>query len=343
LLKLCESNAINFSIIHTGQHYDYEMDKIFFEQLHLPKPDYELNIGSYSHGKQTGKMMIQLESLIKQESPSIVLVQGDTNTVLSGALVVSKLNCDLGHLEAGLRNYDDAMPEEINRHVTDHVSDLLFAPTEHAARTLSSEGISPDCVFVTGNTVVDAVLLNKEIASQRSTILSELELRNEAYAVLTIHRQENVESKSRFSAVLDGIRYFIKETQVPVIFPIHPRARAKLTQFNLKLPNGVQVTRPLGYLNFLNLQSEASVIFTDSGGVQEEACTLGVPCVTVRESTERPETIKVGANTLAGNDPEQILKHGIKASKADCQWTNPYGDGKSAHRILNILTEIYDL
>lgn len=343
LFRVCESNAIPFSIIHTGQHYDEEMDRVFFEQFDLPEPDYNLDIGSHSHGKQTGKMMIQLESILMDQSPEITLVQGDTNSVLSGALTASKLTSDVGHIEAGLRSYQDDMPEEINRRVADHVSDLLFAPTDHAAETLSSEGIPSDRVFVTGNTVVDAVLQNKEVAAERSKILDELSLRGEEFAVLTLHRQANVDSESQFSAVLDGIRSFIAETQIPVVYPIHPRARKTVTQSDLNVPDGVRIIDPLDYLDFLHLQSEASVIFTDSGGVQEEACILGVPCVTLREATERPETVEVGANVTVGNDPDDILKYGIKARRADYQWTNPFGDGSSAERIVEILTERYDL
>jgi len=343
LLRACRAHGIPFNVIHTGQHYDDELDTVFFEQLDLPEPGYNLEIGSALHGKQTGEMMVGLESILMAETPAVVLVQGDTNSVLAGGLVGSKLECDVGHVEAGLRSYQKDMPEEINRKVVDHIADLLFAPTEHAATTLAKEGIPSERVFVTGNPIVDAVTQNKQIAKQKSTILEDLSLRAKEFAVLTLHRESNVHSAKRFQTIMNAIGTFTEETATPVVYPIHPGARAKLKEFEIQVPTGIRITDPMDYLDFLHLQEESSVIFTDSGGVQEEACILGIPCVTLRDATERPETVEVGANVIVNSGEPEIWEQGAEALDSEHSWENPFGDGTAGEQIIEILQEQYTL
>ena len=341
LLKECERRGVEYTFVHTGQHYDEELDEVFFEQLELPRPEYNLSVGSASHGRQTGEMLCRLEPVLEVESPAIVLVQGDTNSVLAGAITTSKLDSDLGHVEAGLRSYQEDMAEEINRRVADHVSDQLYAPTSHAVDTLRGEGIPEDRIYNTGNTVVDAVHRNLNIATDRSTIMSDLGLSDGAFAVLTAHRAENVDDAEAFRRLLTGVDRFATETGLRVIYPIHPHPTAKLSEFDLSVPDSIRVIEPVDYLDFLVLQDRAAVVFTDSGGVQEECCILGVSCVTLRDSTERPETVDVGANVLAGTDPERIRGSGLQMRDSDGDWPNPFGDGTSAERILDIIDDEY--
>jgi len=341
VIRECERLGLDYSILHTGQHYSYNMDKVFFEQLELPEAKYNLEVGSGSHAEQTGKMLIGIEKVLVKEKPDVVLVEGDTNTVLAGALVAVKLGIKVGHVEAGLRSYDRRMPEEINRILTDHCSDFLFAPTEKSKQILLNEGIPEDKIFVTGNTIVDAVIQNLEISKAKRNVLSDIGLNGGEYFVATVHRQENVDDGSSFQGIVEGLERVRREFDVQLIYPIHPRARKRLKSFNLE-PNGVRLVEPLDYLSFLQLESNAELVLTDSGGVQEEACILGVPCVTLRDNTERPETLEVGANVLAGTNPDKI---------ADCaklmlgkvnSWENPFGDGKAGERIIEILRSKFD-
>jgi UDP-N-acetylglucosamine 2-epimerase (non-hydrolysing) len=337
VIRECERRDIAFSVIHTGQHYSDELDSVFFDQLELPVPDYNLHVGSKSHGQQTGEMLIGIEEILLDEQPETVLVQGDTNSVLAGGLATSKLDVSLGHIEAGLRSFDREMPEETNRVAVDHLGDLLFAPTEQSQTYLREEGIPEDRIFVTGNTVVDAVQENATIAREKSTVLRDLGVSSDSFALMTAHRAENVDDRDRFANILRGAGLVSDELEMPVIYPIHPRASAKLNEFNLVLPADVRVVDSQRYLDFLRLQSEASVILTDSGGVQEEACVLGTPCVTLRDNTERPETLDVGANTLAGTDPETILEETKTMIDKPTDWQNPLGNGTAAEQILDCL------
>jgi len=315
------------------------MDNVFFKQLSLPEPDYALNIGSGSHGEQTGKILIRLEKVLHSTKEiDIVLVEGDTNTVLAGALAAAKLGIRVGHVEAGLRSYDRKMPEEINRVLTDHCSDLLFAPTPKSKQTLLDEGISKDKIFLTGNTIVDAVYQNIALATSKVDALSQLALKHRSYFLVTIHRQENVDNKERFSQILAGLENLHEEFNLPIIYPIHPRAKKQLKTFGLHIKN-VETVDPLDYLSFLQLENNAKLILTDSGGVQEEACILGVPCVTLRYNTERPETLEVGANTLAGTNPKTILSKTHKMLQPKPKWKNPFGNGQAANKIVQILTK----
>jgi UDP-N-acetylglucosamine 2-epimerase (non-hydrolysing) len=282
------------------------MDKEFFEQLNLPDACFNLDVGSGPHGMQTGKMLTGIEKILQQTRPDTVLVQGDTNTVLAGAVAATKLGIKVGHVEAGLRSYDRSMPEEVNRVLADHCSDYLFAPTEKSRQILLHEGIAEEKVFMVGNTVVDAVFQNLEIAQTKSGILNDLDVGKGQFMLATSHRQENVDNKARFTGLIRGLQLVQKEFDVPLIYPIHPRAKKQLELFGIDT-SGLTLIEPLDYLSFLQLQSKAKLVLTDSGGVQEETCVLGVPCVTLRENTERPETIDVGANVLAGTDPDRIL------------------------------------
>jgi UDP-N-acetylglucosamine 2-epimerase (non-hydrolysing) len=328
----------DFFILHTGQHYSYNMDKVFFEQLELPEAKHNLDVGSGTHAEQTGKMLIGIERVLLKEKPDIVLVEGDTNTVLAGALVAAKLGIRIGHVEAGLRSYDRQMPEEINRILADHCSDLLFAPTSASKSTLLSEGIPEDKIFVTGNTIVDAVYQNMDIAKKKIGQNRALGVDSCGYFLVTLHRQENVDNAQRFQNVLKGLQMVQEQFGLPIIYPIHPRAKKMLKKFELRT-KGITMTKPLDYLNFLRLESNAKLILTDSGGVQEEACILHVPCVTLRDNTERPETLEVGANVLAGTDPKTITKKVQMMLKGKKRWKNPFGNGKAGQRIVKILRE----
>jgi UDP-N-acetylglucosamine 2-epimerase (non-hydrolysing) len=265
------------------------------------------------------------------------LVEGDTNTVLAGALAAVKLGIKVGHVEAGLRSYDREMPEETNRVLADHCSDLLFAPTEKAHKILVSEGIPENKIFVTGNTVVDAVNQNLELSTKKKVkALSHLNLKEKGFFLVTVHRQENVDNEKRFRDIIKGFSMLRKKYGVPIIYPIHPRAKKQMETFNLE-SEGVKLIEPLDYLSFLQLESKARLVLTDSGGVQEETCILKVPCVTLRYNTERPETLDVGSNVLAGTDPEEIVEKAAKMLDAKRDWLNPFGDGRAGERIAGTL------
>jgi len=336
VIRECERLKLDYFILHTGQHYSYSMDRVFFEQLVLPRPKYNLDVGSGSHAEQTGKILTGIERILIKEKPDVVLVQGDTNTVLAGALAAAKLHIKVGHVEAGLRSYDRYMPEEINRVLADHCSDFLFAPTEKSRQLLLKEGISDEKIFVTGNTIVDAVFQNLKLADKKMQILDELELKNQGYFLLTAHRQENVDDKGRFEGILKGLKQLVEEYDIPVIYPIHPRSRKQLERFDLEI-DGVKLMDPLDFLGFLQLEKNAKVVLTDSGGVQEETCILGTPCVTLRDNTERPETIDVGSNILAGTIPKNIVDCVSVMSDSNKKWDNPFGDGKAGKRIIKTL------
>lgn len=337
VIRAAETAGVPYYILHTNQHYSETMDKIFFDELELPQPRYNLGIGSGSHGIQTGKMLEAMEPIFLESQPSVVLVQGDTNTVLAGALAASKLGIKIGHVEAGLRSYDRSMPEEINRVVTDHVSDYLFSPTAGSSTLLRKEGIDQEKIFEVGNTVVDAVLQNRGLAQRKSRILANLNLKVDEYLLLTLHRPANVDDKATLTEILAGVAQAATEAKRPVIFPIHPRTKKQLDQFGITLPPAIRPIEPLGYLDFLQLEQGAWLILTDSGGLQEEACILGVPCVTIRDNTERPETVEVGANILAGTSKEKIVTAAQTMLKKKPDWKNPFGDGTAGQQIIKIV------
>jgi UDP-N-acetylglucosamine 2-epimerase (non-hydrolysing) len=337
VIRECDKRGLDYFVLHTGQHYSYEMDRVFFEELELPRPEYSLDAGSGNHAEQTGKIMTGIEKVLMNAQPKVILVEGDTNTVLAGALAASKLHIKVGHVEAGLRSYDRNMPEEINRVVADHISDYLFAPTEIAKENLLKEGIPEDRIFVTGNTIVDSVYQNKEIAERKVDVLKNLGLRSKEYFLVTAHRAENVDNRARLGQIIKGLEMIGREFSLPIIFPIHPRTRKMVQAFDFKL-EGVKTIDPVGFLEFLQLEANALLALTDSGGVQEETCILGVPCVTLRDNTERPETLEVKSNILVGANAEEMLRGAKHMLKQGNGWKNPFGDGNASKRILDSIS-----
>ena len=338
IIREFEQSGLDYFILHTGQHYSYEMDRVFFEQLELPDAKYNLDVGSGNHGEQTGKILTGIEQVLMKEMPDAVLVQGDTNTVLAGALAASKLHIKVGHVEAGLRSYDRRMPEETNRVLTDHCSDYLFAPTKKAREILLGEGIPADSIYFTGNTIVDAVRQNVELAAQRSSILDDMDIEPGRYFLATAHRQENVDDLAKFAGILRGLESVAEEFGMPVIYPIHPRSQKQIKEFGISINENIILIDPVDFMSFLQLENNASLVLTDSGGVQEETCILGIPCVTLRENTERPETVEVGANMLAGTDPERIMNCVKSMMDKSRDWENPFGNGMSGEKIRRIMT-----
>ncbi|SDA61859.1 non-hydrolyzing UDP-N-acetylglucosamine 2-epimerase [Methanobrevibacter millerae] len=343
---------INQIVLHTGQHYDKEMSDNFFSDLEIQNPDYNIHVGSGTHGKQTGLMMKGIEEVLMDEKPDIVLVQGDTNAVLAGALVASKLHIAIGHVEAGLRSFDMTMPEEVNRRACDVTSTMYFIPTEESAINLLAEGFSHKNLIITGNTVVDACFRHLEIAKKRGfeeESIKKLNIENmENILTLTMHRAENVDDKQRITNIIEALKEL---NDVDIIFPIHPRTKNTLQKFGLfdELNNleHVHIIKPLGYLDFLLLTSKSTLILTDSGGLQEEAITLNVPALTLRYNTERPETVTAGGNILVGSDKERIIKYTHKILN-DKEFSdkmknaiNPYGQGESAKLTVDAIEDYY--
>ena len=345
--------GIDQIVLHTGQHYDKEMSDNFFRDLEIPTPDYNIHVGSGTHGKQTGLMMKGIEEVLLEEKPDIVLVQGDTNAVLAGALVAGKLHIAVGHVEAGLRSFDMTMPEEINRRVADIVSAMYFIPTEDSAINLLAEGFSHENLIITGNTVVDACFRHLEIAEKRGfedESLAGLDIGNmDNILTLTMHRAENVDVRERVTSIIAALKEL---SDMNIIFPIHPRTKNTLVNFGLfdelNDLDHVYIIKPLGYLDFLLLTSKSTLILTDSGGLQEEAITLDVPALTLRYNTERPETVAAGGNILVGSDKDLILENANrilndrefadKMKKAP----NPYGMGDSAKVTVDAIEEYYE-
>jgi UDP-N-acetylglucosamine 2-epimerase (non-hydrolysing) len=340
IIDLSQKWGIDYVLIHTGQHYDHEMSQRFFLDLELEKPHYNIGVGSNSHGKQTAQMIEEIEKVLTREKPDIVLVQGDTNAVLAGAVAASKLNLAVGHVEAGLRSFDRTMPEEINRKIADSCSTMYFVPTEESAVNLALESVDPHEIFVTGNTVVDACVRHLKIAEQSSKVLSDLDVDGDILT-LTMHRAENVDDPERLKNILDAL---MELQDITVVFPVHPRTLKTLENFGylnrLESAPHIKITKPIGYLDFLLLLSRSKFVMTDSGGLQEEAITLNIPCITLRYNTERPETVSAGGNVLVGSDKDKIIKT-IQRISGDKQVyrkmqkaENPYGDGSSSEKIL---------
>ena len=322
-------------IIHTGQHYDYEMNKVFFDELRIPEPDYHLGVGSGSHGYQTGEMLKRTEEVLIKEKSDLVLVFGDTNSTLAGALAASKLHIKVGHIEAGLRSFDRRMPEETNRVLTDHCSDLLFCPTETAVENLKREGITKG-VYLTGDVMVDALKENIEIAETKSMILDELSLKPKEYYLATIHRAESTDEFIRLKSIVEAFCEIRN-----LIFPCHPRTEKYLKQFGLwdKLTKKIKVIKPVGYLDMLMLDKNAKKILTDSGGVQKEAYIFKVPCITLRENTEWIETIADGWNVLTGANKEKIVMMANEFTPKGRQ-RDVFGSGDASERIKAIIGEL---
>jgi len=312
------------------------MSDIFFKELDIPEPDYDLGIGSGDHGYQTGKMMIKIEKVLSDEKPDCVIVYGDTNSTLAGALVAAKKNIKIAHVEAGLRSFDKSMPEEINRKLTDHASDILFCPTHTAVKNLEHEGILKG-VYLVGDVMLDALNFNRKIAKRNSKIIKNLELEEGNYLVITVHRPSNTDKKENMENIIEALGKLKRK----VVFPIHPRTRKSLINFELweKIPENVMIIPPIGYLDMLNLLQSADKILTDSGGVQKEAYMLGVQCITLRDNTEWVETLEDGWNSLVGASKEKILEAANKP-KPKKDKTNIFGNGDASKNICKYLQEI---
>jgi len=322
-------------LVHTGQHYDPEMSDVFFEELQIPKPDYHLDVGSGSHGKQTGAILERVENVLIKEIPDLVLVYGDTNSTLAGALAAAKLHIPVAHVEAGLRSFDRTMPEEINRVVTDHVSDLLLCPTQTAMDNLKKEGITRG-VHMVGDVMVDALRHNANISEKKSHIIKMLGLQQGNYYVATVHRPANTDDRKNLTAIIEAFR----ESGKTVVFPVHPRTKKYLREFGLwdSLSENIRCIDPLGYIDMLHLMKHAKKILTDSGGIQKEAYVMGVPCITMRENTEWIETLLGGWNVLVGADKHKILA-ALKADVRANAENTVFGKGDTAKRIVKVIQE----
>jgi len=329
------TGAIEHIIVHTGQHYDANMSDVFFDELSLPQPHHHLGIGSGSHGAQTGRMLERIEEVLLQEKPDAVLVLGDTNSTLAGALAAAKLHVPVAHVEAGLRSFNRRMPEEVNRVLADHVSDWLFCPTQTAVDNLKQEGIVQG-VHQVGDVMYDAVLHYAKEAQARSCVLKRLKLSAKGYALATVHRAENTDDPQRLKSIFLALEQIAKEG-LPVIAPLHPRTRKQLSA------SGIQVSQarciePVSYLDMLLLEQNAKIILTDSGGVQKEAYWFKVPCLTLRDETEWVETVKAGWNTLVGADRESIVRV-VGLAQGTLNHLELYGSGRAAEQVIVVLAE----
>jgi UDP-GlcNAc3NAcA epimerase len=333
-----KTHPANEILVHTGQHYDYEMSQIFFEELNIPEPNYHLEVGSADHGEMTGKMLDRIEKVLLKEKPHWVMVYGDTNSTLAGSLAAAKLQIPVAHIEAGLRSYNRKMPEEINRVVTDHISTLLFCPTDMAVTNLGKEGVT-EGVFNVGDVMYDAFLSLRDLAIQKSTILHDLDLNPKAYCLSTIHRPENTDDPTRLLNIFAAFNELASPAR-PFVVPLHPRTRKALEAHSTfeTTNNHLRIIPPVGYLDLISLELQAKLILTDSGGIQKESFFAGVPCVTVRNETEWVETVEGGWNRLAGPEPENIVRafHDALEFQTDGR-PDFYGNGNASELILDYL------
>jgi UDP-N-acetylglucosamine 2-epimerase (non-hydrolysing) len=327
--KVCQT------LIHTGQHYDANMSDVFFEQLGLPKPDFNLGVGSGNHSVQTARVMLELDPLLADQKPDLVLVYGDVNSTVAAALVCSKLLIPLAHVEAGLRSGDRTMPEEINRLITDQVADILFTPSIDGNENLRREGVSADKIHLVGNVMIDTLVRLLPLADSAPPVPT-------PYALVTLHRPSNVDDPQMLGQIAVTLREIGQ--RLPVVFPVHPRTRQRLDQLDATLGslNALQLIEPVGYIEFLALQRRAALVITDSGGVQEETTFLGIPCLTVRENTERPITVTAGTNTLVGQDMDRLLREVDRIleghfKRGQCP---PLWDGRASERIADIVAAL---
>jgi UDP-N-acetylglucosamine 2-epimerase len=328
-----DTSPIMEIIVHTGQHYDYEMSAVFFRELEIPEPKYNLNIGSGSHGLQTGRMLMAIEEVLLEERPDWVLIYGDTNSTLAGALAAAKLHIRIAHVEAGLRSYNRLMPEEINRIMADQLSHLLFCPSQVAVNNLAMEGITKG-VMITGDVMADALQFAATKASAHSDILTRLELQPQGYLLATVHRAENTDNNQRLTNILSAFAALNE----PVVFPAHPRTRRFLKVTGYQMPENVKLIEPVGYFDIIVLEKAARLLLTDSGGMQKEAYWLKVPCITLRDETEWIETVELGWNILTGADCDRIIE-AVCAFKTPSDHPPLYGDGKAAAHCLNAILD----
>ncbi|AJF07963.1 non-hydrolyzing UDP-N-acetylglucosamine 2-epimerase [Geoalkalibacter subterraneus] len=335
-----KSRNIDYVLVHTGQHYDEKMSQFFFVDLGMPKPHVDLGVGSGSHAKQTGEVLMRIEPIMEQEQPDVVVVVGDVNSTLAATLAAAKLGIPVAHVEAGLRSFDRSMPEEINRLMTDSVADYLFTTEELAGEHLRREGIDDEKIFFVGNTMIDSLFKHVKRADE-SKILDQLGVAPKKYGVVTLHRPSNVDQPESLRGILEALSTIARD--LPLVFPIHPRTRKRISEFGLDslLEQGFILSEPLGYLDFLRLNKDARLVLTDSGGIQEETTVLGVPCITLRYNTERPITVTAGTNQLVGADKQQILAAALKvlSGEAEKKQIPPLWDGQAAKRIVDVLQQ----
>jgi UDP-N-acetylglucosamine 2-epimerase (non-hydrolysing) len=334
--------GVRHRIVHTGQHYDKNMSDVFFDDLGIEPPWRNLSVGSGSHAKQTADVMAAFEPVLDEARPSVVVVVGDVNSTIACALVAVKKGIPVAHVEAGLRSFDRSMPEEINRVLTDAISDSLFVTEESGKVNLLREGVAADRIFMTGNVMIDTLLRLRERA-RRSDVLGRFGLSERKFCVLTLHRPSNVDDPARLGGLLRALADVAREC--PVVFPIHPRTRARLPEsgFDPAAQEGFHLCDPLSYVDFLALMDSARLLVTDSGGIQEEACVLKVPCLTLRENTERPVTVEVGINRLVGSDPDKVRREALAVIRggAPAAQVPPLWDGRAAERIVDVLVRRY--
>ena len=340
-----DRRGISQILLHTGQHYDENMSKVFFDDLGMPQPDIYLGIGSGSHATQTAKVMVEFEKVCKEHSPSMVIVVGDVNSTVACSMVCAKEWIPCAHVEAGLRSFDRDMPEEINRLITDAIADYLLTPSPDGDENLRNEGVSEERIKRVGNVMIDSLFNNLE-RSKNSTIHSDLNIEKGNYGVLTLHRPSNVDEKDAFTGIISALEEI--GSKIQLVFPLHPRTKNRAEQFGLikrleSVPN-IVLTGPAGYLDFVALMAESKLVLTDSGGLQEETTALGIPCLTLRENTERPITVTEGTNTIVGNNPQliidaakEILQNGGKSGRIPELW-----DGKTAERIADLIQNIIE-
>lgn len=344
IIRELKQRDLDFILIHTGQHYSYNMDSQFFENLEIDAPHYKFDglKELMYHGEQTAEMLRNCERVLLEERPKIVLVGGDANTNLAGALAARKLHIMVGHVEAGERSYDWRMPEEHNRRMIDHISDLLFVTNRKGKKTLLGEKAQGK-IFITGNPIVDAAHQNKDIARRRSNVLAEWGLQSGDYFVLTLHREETVDSERNLKNVILSMKKVRERFGKGVLFLAHPRTLKRIEQFGLSALTeeapALGVKEAVGYLDFINLLSNAQLVFTDSGGVQQEACIFMIPCITLRDNTEWTETIEAGVNVLAGTEPGRIIEGAERMLLSRNEWIEPFGDGTSAKKIVDIISK----
>ncbi len=330
-------------LVHTGQHYDATMSDAFFRDLEMPEPDIYLGVGSGSHATQTAAIMQAFEPVVFAQTPDWIVVVGDVNSTIACALVATKLGVKVAHVEAGLRSRDRSMPEEINRLLTDQIADLLLTPSQDADANLRAEGITPERIRFVGNIMIDSLLSNLD-RTRSSTVRADLGLTNSDFAVLTLHRPSNVDDAAPFARIVDALEEI--GARLPIIFPVHPRTRRMIDELGLSSrieeARGLKLIEPVGYLDFLALLRDARLVLTDSGGIQEETTVLGIPCITMRENTERPITVEMGTNTIAGSDPKKIVDAALFALddyQRPAPRNIPLWDGHAADRILDALQE----
>ena len=342
--KELDSRGIPNILLHTGQHYDDNMSKVFFDDLKMKKPDIYLGVGSGSHATQTAKVMVEFEQVCLENNPSMVVVVGDVNSTLACSLVSAKLNIKCAHVEAGLRSFDREMPEEINRIVTDSICEILLTPSDDGDENLLNEGVDQSKIHMVGNVMIDSLLSNLDVAKNLD-VLSKYEISKD-YVLVTLHRPSNVDDKSVFTDIISAIEEISGD--VEFVFPMHPRTKKMAENFGLysriaSIP-GMKITPPAGYLEFISLMSKSKLVLTDSGGLQEETTALGIPCLTIRENTERPVTITQGTNQLVGTDKEKIISAGLEALEGNGKAgiIPKYWDGKTSSRIVDVLLQSID-